>query len=355
MTNKPNPYLLMFGQEPKQIISRDEKINIILNEFNAKEQSQQCYMISGVRGSGKTVFSDSIKSKLITNKKWIAIELNPATNLLDDLASKLASIDLFIKWFKEAKLNLSAFGFGVEISSGPPIYNLETAITKMLETLKKHNRRVLILIDEVSNSQTMREFASAFQILIRKKLPVYLLMTGLYENIKDLKDEKNLTFLYRTPTIYLDPLNLKEISKNYKANLNVTEDESKEMAKLTKGYSFAFQALGHETWNANKFNNECIKKYKEDLFEYSYSKMWSELSSNDKKVLYGISKTKTGNYGDVLKELNIDKNHLNPYRKRLLDKGIIICPERGKLRFTLPYFDEFTIEAFEDEKYYDKM
>lgn len=88
------------------------------------------------------------------------------------------------------------------------------------------------------------------------------------------------------------------------------------------------------------------------MYEYSYNKIWPELSPTDKKVLYGIAKTKDGRYGDILKELDIDKNHLNPYRKRLLDKGIITSIVRGQLAFTLPFFRQFTIESYEDEQYY---
>lgn len=349
---KTNPYLLMFGQEPKQIISRESQALTVINEFNASEQSQQCYMVTGLRGTGKTVFVDMIRSKLIKDNKWVSIELNSSSDLLEGLASKLASGDLFTKWFKEAKINLSAFGLGIEISSVSPIYNIEIAIEKMLETLKKHNKKVLVIIDEVTNTQATREFAAAYQILLRKKLPIYLLMTGLYENIKDLKDEKNLTFLYRAPTIMLDPLSLTSISKNYRENLKVNDDQANEMAKITKGYSFAFQALGHEVWANDSFNSKALEDYKKDLFEYSYSKMWSELSNYDRKVLYALAKTKTGQYGDILKQLNIDKNHLNPYRKRLLDKGLVYSPTRGILSFTLPFFNEFVIESYEDDLYY---
>ena len=60
----------------------------------------------------------------------------------------------------------------------------------MLESLKKKGKRVLVSIDEVTNTQQIREFASAFQILIRQDLPIFLLMTGLYQNIYEIQNEK---------------------------------------------------------------------------------------------------------------------------------------------------------------------
>lgn len=76
------------------------------------------------------------------------------------------------------------------------------------------------------------------------------------------------------------------------------------------------------------------------------------MSEQDKKVIYGIAKTKDGKYADILKALDMDKNHLNPYRKRLLDKGLIVSVARGQLAFVLPFFGEFATEAYEDDLYY---
>ncbi len=90
----------------------------------------------------------------------------------------------------------------------------------------------------------MRVFASMFQILVREDLPVFLLMSGLYENIRGLQNEKSLTFLYRAPQIVLGPLNLRLIQKEYKNVFNLDDERATHMAVLTKGYAFAFQALG---------------------------------------------------------------------------------------------------------------
>ena len=43
------------------------------------------FIITGVRGSGKTVMMTEISQKLRENDQWIVIELNPATGLLKGL------------------------------------------------------------------------------------------------------------------------------------------------------------------------------------------------------------------------------------------------------------------------------
>ena len=139
--------------------------------------------------------------------------------------------------------NLSFFGFGLAVKGAAPITDIEIALAKMLEVLKKHGKKILIIIDEAATTKEMRTFVSAFQILIRKDLPVFLLMTGLYENINSLQREKSLTFLYRAAKIELKPLNLRTIAENYHSKLSVDEETALKMARLTKGYSFAFQVL----------------------------------------------------------------------------------------------------------------
>ena len=70
-----------------------------------------------------------------------------------------------------------------------------------MKRIKKKRKRVLVTIDEAVCNDTMKEFVSLFQIYMRQDLPVFLLMTGLYENIYELQNEKRLTFLYRAPKI----------------------------------------------------------------------------------------------------------------------------------------------------------
>ncbi len=130
------------------------------------------------------------------NDQWIVIELNPATDLLKGLLSKLNSNKVCAGIIKSAKIDLSFFGFGVAIEGMSPITDEETAIIAILEKMKKNGKRLLITIDEVTNNEFMQVFAGSFQIFVRQDLPVFLLATGLYENIDELQNEKNLTFLY---------------------------------------------------------------------------------------------------------------------------------------------------------------
>ncbi len=84
----------------------------------------------------------------------------------------------------------------------------------------------------------MKIFASTFQILVRNDLPIFLLMTGLYDNIKNLQDEKSLRFLYRAPKINLGPLNMNAIKDKYQEVFSLNDNDAGSMSKLMGGYAF---------------------------------------------------------------------------------------------------------------------
>ena len=86
-----NTYSLMFGKEPLQFISRSSQVAMITESFISEPVAQQIYLLTGLRGSGKTVMMNEIQHKMITKKDWIIVELSPERDMLEALASKLSS------------------------------------------------------------------------------------------------------------------------------------------------------------------------------------------------------------------------------------------------------------------------
>ena len=336
-----NPFTIVFGRKPTEMIERFPQRHEILENFTSPNASQQLYMITGIRGSGKTVLMTSISDTLRREKDWIVIELNPELDLLQNLAAKLSSHALCQEWFRKAKLNLSFLNLGLEISGEPPITDLETAVVRMLESIRSHGKRVLITIDEVTNTPQMRVFASSFQILVRLDLPVFLLMTGLYENIYELQNQKSLTFLFRAPKIQLPALDLTAIRIRYKNVFHLEDADAVKMTEWTGGYPFAFQLLGYLAWNNGGNYLGVLDEFRQYLNEYVYNKLWSELSQKDRRVLRGIVEAGDPSVQAIKAQLQMTDNEWNPYRQRLVRKGIVDGSQRGMLRLTLPLFDQF--------------
>ena len=343
---KENPYSLMFGKAPGQMISTMALSEEIYDSFLSENPPVMIYMLTGVRGSGKTVMMTAVSEKIGEYKDWITIELNPSRDLLLGLASKLYNEKGLTAIFQKAKINLSLFGIGIEIDGSDPVSDIETAITRMLKALKKEGKKVLVTIDEVTNTKDMQIFASAYQIFIRDDLPLFLIMTGLYENIDALQNEKALTFLYRAPKIKLGPLDIGSIAGHYRNVFDIDDDTSREMARLTKGFPFAFQVLGYYTYEHKGDYKKAVPDFRQRLNEYVYDKIWSELSANDKRVAGAIAMSDTGRIADIRELLDMESNEFAPYRDRLIKKGIADGRERGKIRFVLPLFEEYVKDNY---------
>ncbi len=68
-----------------QYISRIAQTERIIGDFTAEESPNQIYMITGVRGSGKTVMMTNIASEIRKRSdEWIVVELNPNRDLFTE-------------------------------------------------------------------------------------------------------------------------------------------------------------------------------------------------------------------------------------------------------------------------------
>ncbi|MFC0265586.1 ATP-binding protein [Alloscardovia macacae] len=350
-----NPFTLNFGKTPLTSIDRSSTKQTILDEFRSPLMNTQVYVISGVRGSGKTVLLTEIDKELSTDPTWIVVELNSTRDLLTGLASKLYQLPAIRPLLVDAQIDLSLLGIGVKLSTSEPVTDIETGLERIFTVLAKLKKRVLICIDEVSNTQSMKEFASAFQIFMREDYPVYLLMTGLYENVSDLQNDENLTFLYRAPKVFLSPLNISAIKSRYMQLLGLDETRARMYAQLTKGYPYAFQLLGYLAWtNPEAPYDQLLAQFDQSIQEYVYQKIWADMSHKDHEVLHAIATLSAQNASesisikDIRTQAGISSNLMNVYRNRLAQKGIVDTSVYGYLSLTLPRFDVYIRDYFVD-------
>lgn len=338
-----NPFTLAFGKKPVQYVPRIARTNLIVEEYVAVPAVNQIYMVTGVRGSGKTVMMTNIAGILSKRNDWIVVELNATRDLLQSLASKLYAVPKLHECFLKARLDFSAFGLGVTIENAAPVTDVEDMVAKMLDQIRKQGMRLLITIDEVVYSEQMKVFVSAFQIFMRQDYPIFLLMTGLYENIYELQNDKSLTFLYRAPKIILEPLSLTAVCQHYMDIFRLDKESAGKMAALTRGYPFAFQVLGYLYWEHRdtKTVQEILPEYDQYLEEYVYSKIWSEMSDKDKEIMQQLAESGEIKVKDLREQLEMSSEQFSVYRERLKRKGVIDTRKYGKISMALPRFEEF--------------
>lgn len=87
-----NPYALQFGQEPQQLIPRESQLSEVVANFLSDNGLQHIYMITGIRGSGKTVFMTNVANSFVS-KQWIVINVNVSSqiSIVEQIVIQLAN------------------------------------------------------------------------------------------------------------------------------------------------------------------------------------------------------------------------------------------------------------------------
>lgn len=329
-----NPFILTFGREPINFIPRIDYLQEVKDNFYSETRPNQVFMITGVRGTGKTVLLSKLAKEFEKNKDWIVVDLNPERDMLNSLASQIYNNSKVKHLFLKAKFNLSFNGIGLSVENDKPSDDIESIISKMVEYLSEKDIKLLITIDDAANNQNIKVFAHTFQALLRKDYKVFMLMTGLYENISSIQNNKSLTFLSRVPKLILKPLNMPAIKDSYEEIFNIDSDIAVKMSKLTEGYAYAYQVLGYLMWEEEekKISKKLLSQFDQYLSEFVYDKIWEGLSEKEINLIIKISRNET---------LDMKPNEISVYRDRLIKYGVLESRQRGKLSFALPRFKEY--------------
>lgn len=122
------------------------------------------------------------------------------------------------------------------------------------------------------------------------------------------------------------------------------------MAQMTKGYSYAFQLLGYLLFDhvqdqvPNMVDVDAIAPdYKNYLYNNAYQKIFAEMSDMDRKYLYAVC----GNHklDEVAKIMGKSNVFVAQYRRRALERHLIVPTKLGYVSFTLPYFENYLNET----------
>lgn len=348
-----NPFTTTFSKAPKTYIAKDEVFDILEN-FRYDMPSESVYKITGVRGSGKTVVLAKIieeyKKTENLEKGWLVYQLSPNRDMLQQMAAMLYKEGFIDKKKVKTGLNVNATvlgtggGFGYTSSESEKFFDIGVEIEEMLKIAQSLGKKIMIAIDEVSRNQEMVVFASEFGKWLSSSYPVYLVCTGLYENIEELSNVKNLTFFRRATTKEAEPLNRVRMTETYKRKLDINTESAKELADITKGYAYAFQELGILCFERGIDDKEnIIADLKSELFAYSYEKIWEELTQGDRNFLNIFSDKDRCSREESLRILGNKSGNYSVYRDRLIKRGLIKA-ERGQVELALPYFGEYLRE-----------
>ncbi|MDF7638275.1 ATP-binding protein [Lactobacillus sp. ESL0791] len=352
-----NPFNPTFGDVPQIFLDKGKQVADLVNLIK-ESQFSRSFFITGVRGSGKTAFLTQIANEFKQDENCYYVDLLNREGILTSLAHKLDQ-QLHSR-VNRLFNNINTFSIGgLTVGRVVETPEVDEILEELMEEVKRRGKFVVVTIDEVTNSKAIQDFAQTYSSFKRAEYPLYVIMTGLPDLILDIQNEDKLTFLLRSEKIKMSSLNTADVITSYRSIFNCSLQIANKMAQMTKGYSYGFQLLGWLYFEKIKSDanptleklTEVAVQYQLQLFENAYQKIFVGLSKNDQLYLLNVNERRK--FQDVVAGMHKSKSYVSQYRRRALERYLIVPSGYGYVEYTLPYFSAYLKQTQDpDSAYY---
>lgn len=352
-----------FGNRPNQYIGRDGVIEQFMQGLQEPVGSRnRCTLFLGQRGMGKTALLLELSDRA-AKVGYVVARVTAHEGM------PKAIIEQFqlngSPFFKDDKRKLTgitagALGFTLGLTFSEAAerqYGFRSKMSLLCDKLAEKGKGALILIDEVRTSAAMREVASAYQELIGDQKNVAIAMAGLPHAVSSVLNDSVLTFLNRARKVELGLISVHLIRAYYERTFNLigihaSEEILDKAALATRGFPYLMQLIGYYiiqyTGKSGVVSLEALDKAERaaigDMEDNVFKPILAPLSDNDIIFLKAIARC--GEIATTAKlQSLLGKNGpaIQPYRKRLLEAGVIEAPRRGELVLTMPYLADYLL------------
>ena len=343
-----NPFNPTFGDVPALFLDKEQQVTKLVSLIQQSDFARS-FFVTGVRGSGKTAFLTRVSNEFQADSNCYPIDLLNKNGILTSLARQLyeQSKPRALRIFDSIK----SISIGnISIGRDTEVANVDQMLDHLMQHVAKQQKYVVITIDEVTNTKPIRDFAQVFSALKRKGYPIFVIMTGLPDLILDIQNDEKLTFLLRSEKINMVPLSITDITVNYQQVFNCSFEGAGKLAKMTMGYSYAFQLLGYLLFNeldqrpfSPQLINQVSPVYHGLLFENAYQKIFTGLSDLDRQYLIAVN----GHHklSEICQIMGKNKVFVSQYRRRAIERHLVRPSGYGYVDYTLPSFDHYITQV----------
>lgn len=353
-----------FGNRPEQYIGRDGVIDQFMEGLREPVGSRnRCTLFLGQRGMGKTALLLELSDRA-SKAGYVVARVTAHEGM------PKAIIEQFqlngSQYFKNEKRTVTGvnagvlgFSFGLTFSEAAERqYGFRSKMSLLCDKLAEKDKGALILIDEVRTSAAMREVASAYQELVGDRKNIAIAMAGLPHAVSSVLNDSVLTFLNRATKVELGLISTNLIRAYYERafksiGIKASDDILERAALLTRGFPYLMQLIGFYVMNytleGNTVTDAIMDKAEKaamgDMVDNVFKPILAPLSDNDKLFLKAMSQCgETVTTTQLQAVLGEKAPAIQPYRKRLIEAGIIEAPRRGELVFAVPYLADYLME-----------
>ena len=373
-----NPFRPGFGCPPLTLVGRADEINSFLGALkNGPGSEGSSYVITGARGTGKTVLVNEI-ANICRQAGFDVFSYSAKNGTLDDfigdMRSYLSDLD---KYDVEINPDINIFGIGGSIGSikkkakDISSMRLDNLLSVVCSISKKG---VIIVLDEVDSrfSDDLVPIIKAYQAALAHEMNIYLLVSGLPASLRRFEQLPGVTFLHRSKHEHLSSLSYDDSIYAIvdtclsSGGIAIDNKHAAIIANASCGYPFAIQQLGSMAWNkAKKMGRAMIARSDCDITIQSAYSIFSsqvldiifrDMSITELKIVREAAmladKSAIGAIpiSDLRAALNFTPQYMGMYRNRLINDGIFTIvgtKKQGEVRFAFPYMTEYVMNNIE--------
>ena len=350
-----------FGSRPAQIVGRDSVLQTFFDGLSEPVGSRnRCMFLIGQRGMGKTALLLEMADRaqeydmipaLVTAYDGMSEEI---IEIIQRKGSAYA--DKPSKSVNGFDVGALGFSFGLTFSEDiQKNYGFRTKLTILCDALSAHGKGILLLVDEVTSSEAVRQLSITYQHLVGEEKNIAIVMAGLPQAVSSILNDKVLTFLNRAVKEILGPISYAEIRAYYakafrESEMQIADPLIDTAAKAAEGYPYMMQLIGYYLLRyaepgkpvTENLLLQAIQAASSDLEENVFAPVLAPLSDQDLMFLKAAAKAgDTAKISEISRSLGWNNSKIQPYRARMIGAGILESPRKGELVFAVPYLAEY--------------
>jgi hypothetical protein len=385
-----NPYAPGAGQRPPELAGRDRELaqfDVVLERI-ARGRPERSLVLTGLRGVGKTVLLNALRSQAIT-RLWGTgkIEARPEQSLRRPVTAALHMavrelaprhrapdrIDDFLGVLKAFALRSNPTGGkirdrwqpGIDLpathgraDSGDIEIDLVELFTDAASIATDVGAGIALFIDEMQDLEPddVSAICAACHELSQTGAPLIVVGAGLPHLPSVLSASKSYSerlFRYvRIDRLDRPAADHALLAPAEREEVTFTPDALDALYAAADGYPYFVQAYGKVTWDAapaSPITPQDVKmaapEAESELAVGFFGSRYERATPAEREYMRAMATLSHGdtpvNTSDVAVSLGRKPSSLSPARDSLIKKGLIYSAERGTIAFTVPHFGRY--------------
>ncbi|MBA2464507.1 MAG: ATP-binding protein [Nocardioidaceae bacterium] len=390
-----NPYAPGAGQRPPELAGRDRELSQfeVTLERIASGRPERSMVLSGLRGVGKTVLLNALRSQAV-KRAWgtgklearpdqsLRLPLAQAVNAavrevahrhrnpdrVDAVAGVLKSFALRarveerrgIRWQPAVSIGADVAATKGRADSGDLELDLVELFTDVADLARDLGVGVAVFLDEMQDVSTeeLAALCGACHEISQQGAPLVVVGAGLPHLPVALAASRSYAErLFRYVVVDRLPREMADRALLVPAGSEQVDYEPAalvELYRLTDGYPYFVQAYGKGTWDAAVASpirvadvHEAAPEAERELAVGFFGARYDRATPAERDYMrtmagFGVDNGDSAvTTADIAATLGRRPQSLSPARDGLIKKGLVYSSERGTVAFTVPHFGRF--------------